>query len=127
MRPEKQGVCMRGDQHDWIYRGRDLAKISENKVVLRLMDIGIECLRPFDDAGLRRILTEPWHVVKKIPALSRQIRKRDHGNLYAVTAARLSSAEKQALRDLARKNKTMMSALQRQAIERILAKETREC
>jgi hypothetical protein len=114
---------MRGDQHDWIYRAYDLAKISENKVVLRLMDIGIECLRPFDDAGLRRILTEPWHVVKKIPALSRQIRKRDHGNLYAVTAARLSSAEKQALRDLARKNKTTMSALQRQAIERILAKE----
>jgi hypothetical protein len=114
---------MRGDQHDWIYRAYDLAKISENKVILRLIDIAIESLRPFDDSGLRRILTEPWHLAKKIPALSRQMKKRDHSNLYAVTAARLSSAEKQALRDLARKNKTTMSALQRQAIERILAKE----
>jgi hypothetical protein len=107
-----------------IYRYSRLAKISENKVIIRLLQIGFENLNPFDDSGVKRILTEPWQVAKKIPALSRQIRKRDHGNLYAVTAARLSSAEKQALRDLARKNKTTMSALQRQAIERILAKET---
>ena len=110
-----------------IYRYSRLAKISENKVIVRLLQIAFENLNPFDDAGVKRILTEPWQVAKKIPALSRQIRKRDHGHLHAVTAARLSSAEKQALRDLARKNKTTMSALQRQAIERILAKETREC
>ena len=127
MNPVKRGICIDADMATWIYSIARVAGIRENRAIRRLLQIGREDLAPFDDAGVKRILTEPWQVAKKIPALSRQMKKRDHGNLYAVTAARLSSAEKQALRDFARKNKTTMSALQRQAIERILAKETREC
>jgi hypothetical protein len=51
------------------------------------------------------------------------MRKRDRGHLHAVTATRLTMAEKQALRELAEKSKTTMSQLQRQVLERILAKE----
>jgi hypothetical protein len=107
----------------WIFSRAQVAGVSENRLINRMLQIAREDLGPFDDAGFKRIATQPWHLAKKIPALSRQVAKRDHGHLHAVTATRLSMQEKQALRDLAEKNKTTMSGLQRQVIERLLAKE----
>lgn len=118
-----RGVAFSQELQAWIYHASRLADISENKVIVRLLQIGVEDLRPFDDAGLKRILAQPWHFARKIPALSRQMRKRDWGHLHAVTATRLTMAEKQTLRELAEKSKTTMSQLQRQVLERILAKE----
>ena len=121
MRPVKRGISIRSDQEDWIYRAHRLTNISENKIIGRLIDIGIQDLRPFDDAGLKRILSDPWQVAKKIPALQRQMTKRDRSSLSHVTATRLTAIEKAALRDFARKNRTTMSQIQRQVLERLLA------
>jgi len=121
VRPVKRGISIRSDQEDWIYRAHRLTNISENKIIGRLIDIGIQDLRPFDDAGLKRILSDPWQVAKKIPALQRQMTKRDRSSLSHVTATRLTAIEKAALRDFARKNRTTMSQIQRQVLERLLA------
>jgi len=114
---------MRGDQQDWVYHAHDLSDISENKVIVRLIDIGIETLRPFDAPGLRRVLTQPWHLARKIPALTRQMTKRSTSQLSEVAATRLTATEKMTLRNLAKKYRTTMSQLQRQVLERLLAKE----
>ena len=106
-----------------IYRMSRLADISENKVIVRMLQIAREDLTAFDDAGLRRILREPWQMVRKLPALTRRIQRRSHSHLSAVTATRLTVADKHALRELARKHRTTMAGVQRQLLEGTLAKE----
>jgi hypothetical protein len=119
----KRGICIDQDTATWIYSLSRVANLSQNGVIKRLLQVAHGTLAPFDDAGLRRILRDPWEELRKLPALSRQMKKQDRGHLHAVSATRLTSVEKRALHEFARKNRTTMSALQRQAIERILAKE----
>jgi hypothetical protein len=123
VRPVKRGISMSQEMGTWIYHTSRSVRVSENKVIGRMLQIARDSVGPFDDNGLRRVFGEPWEIARKIPALLRQMRKRDHGHLHAFTSTRLSLVEKQTLRELAEKHKTTMSALQRQAIERILAKE----
>jgi hypothetical protein len=106
-----------------IYRMSRLAKISENKVIVRMLQIAREDLAAFDDTGLKRILHEPWESVRKLPGLSRRMQKRTHSRLDAVTATRLTVADKYVLRELAKKHRTTMAGLQRQLLEGTIAKE----
>jgi hypothetical protein len=119
----KRGIAIKQEMQTEIYRMSRLAGISENKVIVRMLQIAREDLAVFDNAGLRRILREPWQGVRKLPALSRRMQKRSHNRLSAVTATRLTVADKHALRELARKHNTTMAGVQRQLLERTVAKE----
>jgi len=123
MKPTKRGICVDNELASWVYTLAKAAKISENKVYVRLLEIAREDLAPFDDAGLRRILTSAWQAIAKLPALRRQLERRSHSRLLSPTATRLTISEKSALKELARKNKTTMSAIQRDVLQRILAAE----
>jgi hypothetical protein len=116
LNPVKRGICIDQETATWIYSLSRVANLSQNGVIKRLLQVAHGTLAPFDDAGLRRILREPWQKVWKLPALSRQMKKLSHGTLAAPTATRLTVAEKAELRRIALKNKTTMSALQRQTI-----------
>jgi hypothetical protein len=120
----KRGIAIKTEMQTEIYRMSRLADISENKVIVRMLQIAREDLAAFDDAGLKRILREPWETARKLPALARRIEKRSHSHLSAVTATRLTVADKHALRKLAEKHGTTMAGVQRQVLEGTLAKET---
>ena len=77
----------------------------------------------FDDAGLRRILREPWETARRVPALRRRIQRQSHSHLSAVTATRVTVADKRALRELAKRRHTTMAGVQRQLLEGVVAKE----
>lgn len=121
MRSTKRGIAIDSETVTEIYRIHRLAGISENAVINRMIEIARESIAPFDDAGLRRIFREPWKIVKENPRLVRQIQKHSHSRLVAIASARLTAADKAAIRDLARKEKTSMSAIQRRILERLVA------
>jgi len=121
MRPVKRGIAMSQEMAAKIYHFSRVAKVSENRVINRMLEISHEALAAFDDAGLRRIFTQPWEIARKLPSLSRQMAGR-RSRLVAVVGARLSAQQRTALEELARKHRTTMSAIQRQTIERLLAK-----
>ena len=108
----------------WIYQAHRIADISESRVILRLLQIAREDLAAFDDTTLKRILCEPWEAARKLPALTRRIQRRSHSHLSAVTATKLTVADKHALRELAKKHRTTMAGVQRQLLEGTIAKET---
>ncbi len=119
----KRGIAIKTEMQTEIYRMSRLAGISENKVIVRMLQIAREDLAAFDDAGLRTLLREPWENVRKVPVLSRRMQKRSHSRLSAITATRLTVADKSALKELAKKHRTTMSGVQRQLLEGTLAKE----
>jgi hypothetical protein len=124
MRPEKFGVAI--DQ-GLAYRILEIAGVvhkRRNAVIVRMLEIAREDLAPFDDSGLRRLFAESWEKIRELPALRRQLERRSHSRLLSPTATRLTVSEKSALRELARKSKTTMSAIQRDVLQRILAAET---
>lgn len=123
MNPIKRGVCMPAELGAWIYSTSRMAKVSENKVIVRMLEIAQEDVAPFDDAGLRRIFRDPWGMVKKYPALVRRIRKRSQARLSTTAATRLSLVDKTAFRELAKKQRTTVSAIQRQLVEGLVARE----
>ena len=124
MRVVKRGIAFSTEMQTWIYQASRTAGVSENHVIVRMLQIAREDLAAFDDAGLRRILREPWQIVKKLPALAWRIQRRSHSHLSAVTATRLTVADKYGLRELAKKHGTTMAGVQRQLLEGTLAKET---
>jgi hypothetical protein len=123
VRVVKRGIAFSTEMQTWIYQASRVASVSENHVIVRMLQIAREDLAAFDDAGLRRILREPWQMVRKLPALARRIQRRSHSHLSAVTATRLTVADKHALRGLAKKHRTTMAGVQRQLLEGTLAKE----
>lgn len=122
MKCVKRGIAFSDEMQTWIYRVSRLAKISENRVIVRMLQIAREDVAPFDDAGLRRIFREPWETAKKYPALARQMRKRSHGHLHAVATTRLTAADKVAVCELAKEHRTTVSGLQRQLVEGFIAR-----
>jgi len=124
VRVVKRGIAFSTEMQTWIYQASRVASVSENHVIVRMLQIAREDLASFDDAGLRRILREPWQIVKKLPALARRIQRRSHSHLSAVAATRLTVADKYGLRELAKKHGTTMAGVQRQLLEGTLAKET---
>jgi len=118
-----RGVRFSTEMQTWIYQAHRLADISESRVILRMLQIAREDLAAFDDAGLKRILREPWEAARKVPALTRRIQRRSHSHLSAVTATRLTIADKHALRKLAEKHGTTMAGVQRQLLEGTLTEE----
>lgn len=119
----KRGIAIKTEMQTEIYRMSRLADISENKVIVRMLQIAREDLAAFDDAGLKRILREPWERARKLPALARRIQRRSHSHLSAVIATRITVAGKHALRKLAEKHGTTMAGVQRQVVEGTIAKE----
>jgi hypothetical protein len=107
----------------WVYSASRKAGVRENRVIVRMLQIAREDLDDVDDDVLRRILREPWQGARELPALARRIQRRSHSHLSAVTATRLTVADKHALRGLARKHHTTMAGVQRQLLEGTLAKE----
>ena len=119
----KRGIAIKTEMQTEIYRMSRLADISENKVIVRMLQIAREDLAAFDDDGLKRILRAPWETARKLPALARRIQRRSHSHLSAVTATRLTVAHKHALRELAEKHGTTMAGVQRELLERTVSKE----
>ena len=119
----KRGIAIKTEMQTEIYRMSRLADISENRVIVRMLQIAREDLAAFDDAGLKRILREPWEKIRRLPALSRRMQKRSHGRLSAVTATRITVADKSALKELAKKHRTTMSGVHRQLLEGTITKE----
>jgi hypothetical protein len=109
---------------NWIYEASRIAGLTQNRVIVRMLQIAREDLAAFDDVSLRRILGEPWHVVEKMPAFVRTVHRRTQSRLRARTSIRVTTAEKQALAELARKHRTTMSVILRQPLERTIAKGT---
>jgi hypothetical protein len=126
MNPVKRGICIDTELAVWIYHVSRLAKICENRVIVRMLEIAREDVAPFDEVGLRRIFREPWDRAMKVSALMRVMRKRSHGHLNAITATRLTLADKGALQEIATKQRTTVSALQRQLVESLTAKSSSE-
>ena len=118
-----RGVRFSTEMQTWIYQAHRLADISESRVILRMLQIAREDLAAFDDVGLKTILREPWENIRKLPALSRRIQRRSRSRLSVTTATRLTVADKYALRELAKKHRTTIAGLQRQLLERTIAKE----
>ena len=118
-----RGVRFSTEMQTWIYQAHRLADISESRVILRMLQIAREDLAAFDDAGLKRILREPWEAARKVPVLTHRIQRRSHSHLSAVTATRLTVADKHALRKLAEKHGTTMAGVQRQLLEGTLTEE----
>jgi hypothetical protein len=116
----KRGIAIKSEMQTEIYRMSRLAGISENKVIVRMLQIAREDLAAFDDLGLKRILREPWHIARKYPGLGAQLRKRGQ-RLPTKLEARLTSAQKMVVREIAKREKTTMSAVQRQAIDQVIA------
>jgi hypothetical protein len=123
VRVVKRGIAFSTEMQTWIYQASRVASVSENHVIVRMLQIAREDLAAFDDAGLRRILREPWEAARKVPALAHRIQRRSHSHLSAVTATRLTIADKHALRKLAEKHGTTMAGVQRQLLEGTLTEE----
>jgi dephospho-CoA kinase len=120
MQPLKRGFCLDMAIANRILELSQISKRNQNQVVVRLLQIALEAIAPFDNVGLRRVLASSWQETQKIPALRRQLTKRSHGQLNAITATRLTMPEKLALRDVAEKNRVTMSNLQRQILVKLL-------
>jgi hypothetical protein len=105
----------------WIYSAAGIGGVRENRVIVRMLQLAREALQGLDDPGLRRVLRDPWYEGKKLPALAKHMRT--PSRLTAITAARLGSKDKEALRALAKKYSTTMSGLQRDALNRLLQEE----
>lgn len=121
MRPEKFGIAI--DQ-GLAYRILEISGTvhkNRNAVIVRVLQIGLEALAPFEGKALATVIKDPWELARQLPALRRQMEKRSHGLLVAPTATRLTMREKIALRTFAEKNNTTMSGIQRTALQRILA------
>jgi len=118
-----RGVRFSTEMQTWIYQAHRLADISESRVILRMLQIAREDLAAFDDAGLKRILREPWQMAKNLPALARPIQRRSHSRLSVVTATRLTVADMHAFREVAKKHRTTLAGIQRQLVEGTIAKE----
>jgi hypothetical protein len=123
VRVVKRGVAFSTEMQTWIYQASRVAKVSENHVIVRMLQIAREDLAAFDDPALKRILSAPWETARKLPALARRIQRRSHSHLTAVTATRLTIADNHALRKLAEKHGTTMAGVQRQLLEATLTKE----
>ena len=123
MKPEKKGYCFPPAVANFVWDLHTITKLNRNKVVIRLLEIAKQDLAPFDESGLRNILTSPWNLVQDLPALKRQLERRSHGHLSSPTATRLTVAENRAFREFAMKKNTTMSALQRDLVRRLLATE----
>jgi hypothetical protein len=119
----KRGIAIKTEMQTEIYRMSRLADVSENKVIVRMLQIAREDLAAFDDIALRRILREPWQIVEKMPAFVRRVQRRGQPRLRATAAIRVTVAVKQAVIRLARKNHTTMSGVIRQLLEGTLTKE----
>lgn len=117
-----RGVRFSVEMQTWIYQAHRVADISESRVILRMLQIAREDLAAFDDIGLRTVLREPWQNIRKLPALSRRMQKRSHGRLSAILATRLTVADKNAVKELAKKRRTTMSSVHRQLLQGTIAK-----
>jgi len=123
MNSVKRGICISGEMATWIYSASRTADVKENHVIVRMLRIAREDLAAFDELALRRILREPWQVVEKMPAFVRRVQRRSQPRLRARTTIRITTADHQALAELARKRHTTMSVILRQPLERTVAKE----
>ena len=88
-----------------------------------MLQLAREALQGLDDPGLRRVLRDPWYEAKKLPGLAKHMHEGTPSRLTAITAARLGSKDKEALRALAKKYSTTMSGLHRDALNRLLQEE----
>jgi hypothetical protein len=120
----KRGIAFKAELQTRVYELARLAHVSENRVIVRMLQIARDVLAGFDDPALRRVLRDPWHEARKLPALASHMREHAPPRLTAVTAARLGPKDKQALRALAKKHSTTMSGLQRNALSRLLQEES---
>ena len=119
-----RGLRLKMEMQTRIYELARLADVSENKVIVRMLHIARDVLAGFDDPALRRVLQDPWHEARKLPALASRMHEHAPSRLTAITAARLGPKDKQALRALAKKHSTTMSGLQRDALSRLLQEES---
>lgn len=108
----------------WIYSAAGIGGVRQNRVIVRMLQIAREDLAAFDDASLRRILGEPWHMVQKMPSFVRRVQRRAQPRLRTRATIRVTIADKQALGELAKKNHTTMSVVLRQLLETTIAKES---
>jgi len=69
VRVVKRGIAFSTEIQTWIYQASRVASVSENHVIVRMLQIAPEDIAAFDDAGLMRILSEPWQTVRKLPTL----------------------------------------------------------
>ena len=120
----KRGIAFKSELRDRVYELSRLADMSENKVIVRMLQIARDVLAGFDDPVLRRVLRDPWYEARKLPALADRMHEHAPSRLTAITAARLGPKDKQALRALAKKHSTTMSGLQRDALSRLLQEES---
>jgi len=124
MKPTKRGICIDNELANFVYELHRLAKISENKVYLRMLQIAKEDLAPFEGRGLVAVLVSPWETIRNLPALRRQMEKRSYGGkLRAVVGIRLTGADYVALRSFMQKHKTTISGGLREIVQRILTTE----
>jgi len=123
MSVDKRGICIKHEMGNYIYDLSRVAGVSQNQVIVRMLRIAREDLAAFDELALRRILREPWQVVEKMPAFVRRVQRRSQPRLRARTTIRITTADQQALAELARKHHTTMSVILRQPLERTVAKE----
>ncbi|MCJ7455254.1 hypothetical protein MUP07_00745 [Candidatus Bathyarchaeota archaeon] len=124
MTVDKRGICIKREMTNWIYEASQIAGMSQNRTIVRMLQIAREDLAAFDDASLRRILGEPWQVAGKMPAFVWRTQRRAQPHLRTRVTIRMTIADKQALGELARKHHTTMSVILRQPLERTVAKET---
>jgi hypothetical protein len=124
-RPLKRGVAIPPDVADYAFELARICGVRENRVYVRLMQIGKQDLAPFEGNALATLIKDPWEVAKQLPSLKRQLEQRSHGRLNSIAALRLTVADYVALREFAKKHKTTISASLRQIVHRILATEAK--
>lgn len=124
MKPLKRGVTIPGDVANYAFEVARICGVLENRVYVRLLQIGHQDLTPFQGKALIRVIKDPWDVTKQLPALKRQVEKRDHGRLTTVIGTRLTLADSIALHEFLEEHKTTVSAGLRQLVHRVLATET---
>lgn len=105
-------------------------QVKVNRIAQVAVELGLTFLMPLNYEVRERILgvkgTKPFtfdQQEKIREDVRRVLERHGHAALLSPTATRLTVAEKSALKELATKNKTTMSALARQALQRILATE----
>jgi hypothetical protein len=121
MKPEKFGIAIDAELASYLWELSGLVRKHRNAVVVRMLEIAREDIAAFDGAGLRRLFNTPWQITRSIPTLRKQIEKRSHVHLTTTTATRLTMRDKLALRKLAERQRTSMSAIERAAVQKILA------
>lgn len=115
---------LKGEMQTWIYEVARSAKVSENKVIVRMLQVAREDLAGLDLGTISRLLHVPWHEGKRLPALRERLYQHGDGRLSMVGILRLSVKQKQALRAFAKRKKMTMSGVYRAALEAVLAGET---